>query len=63
MKKIYSIILFFVLLLGVSGCANQVMGTNINIDNVNKINVFSGSIGKLVEIVNDEQIEYITNNF
>lgn len=63
MKRINLIMLFFPLLLGASGCTSQIVDINININNVRKINVFSGSIRKFVGIINREQIEYITNNF
>ena len=60
MKKNYPILLFFVLLL--CGCANQVADLDFNIKDVDKITIFSGTAGEQVEIVNDEQIDHITNN-
>ncbi len=61
MKKTVSLISIILIFLLLAGCTPKEL--KFDIDKATKITIFSGSMGKSVEITDEQQISHITDNF
>ena len=60
MKKLIALVLVIVCVLGLVGCSSE--PKTFEITGAEKLTIMSGSTGKSVDIVNADDIKYITDN-